>query len=565
MKYNKILTTVALCLSLGACDFLDTVPQDFVAPESFFKNQEEAFMSLTTVYNRLTRQEVYGNVYPLMIAGTDDLGYYDRNTIPTGVYNNNNSTSDNDVLNMWKYLYDGINNANFLLENLDRVPDMDPKLRVQYEGEARFLRAYCYFLLAQCWGDVPYKTASQQSVSDVNIPNTPQETVLENVVAEMEAAEPMVGEIDEVPAGRVNKSAVRGILARVYLKLAGWPIDGGKPMYEKAAYWAKQVNKDGKHRLNPDYSQVFINLAADVVDATYRESIWEAEYKGNRQDAHQGSGRIGNTIGITNGDVSTASEGYSYGFISCTLNLWDLYNDVNGDGVVDDGYEEGSVNERIHPDLRRDWNIAPYKYVKNSAGKYVKGYLGYKGMDAVDVDGKPTGKKVTATVYVERNAGKYRREYEKVLPRDKNQTPINYPLLRYADVLLMIAEAENEVNHGPTQEAYDALNAVRKRSIAHVQDVAGLDYASFKQLVKDERARELCFEGLRKYDLIRWGDDYLSAMHRVALNTTDTRWAASKKFAVTYANNASTRYKWLPIPNKELGLNNLLKQNPAWK
>lgn len=565
MKYNKIIATAALCLSLGACDFLETVPQDFVAPESFFKNQEEAFMSLTTVYNRLTREQVYGNVYPLMIAGTDDLGYYDRNTIPIGVYNNNNSTSDNDVLNLWKYLYDGINNANFLLENLDRVPDMDDALRVRYEGEARFLRAYCYFLLAQCWGDVPYKTASQQSVTDVNIPNTPQKTVLENVVAEMEAAEPMVGEIDEVPAGRVNKSAVRGILARVYLKLAGWPVNGGKPMYEKAAYWAKQVNKDAKHQLNPDYTQVFINLAADVEDTKYRESIWEAEFKGNRQDAHQGSGRIGNTIGITNGDITTSSEGYSYGFISCTLNLWDMYNDVNGDGTVDEGYEEGSPQEVFHPDVRRDWNIAPYRFAQNSAKKFVKVYWGYKGMDAVDVDGNLTGKKITATEYVQRNVGKYRREYEKVLPRDKNQTPINYPLLRYADVLLMIAEAENEVNGAPTQAAYDALNAVRKRSIKNAADVSGLNYASFKQLVKDERARELCFEGLRKYDLIRWGDDYLSAMRRVALNTTDSRWASGKKFAVSYANNASERYKWLPIPNKELGLNSALQQNPQWK
>ena len=87
---------------------------------------------------------------------------------------------------------------------------------------------------------------------------TPQKEVLENVVAEMEEAERMVGEIDEVPAGRINKSAVRGILARVYLKLAGWPVNGGKPMYEKAAYWAKEVNKDKKHQLNPDYKQIFI-------------------------------------------------------------------------------------------------------------------------------------------------------------------------------------------------------------------------------------------------------------------------------------------------------------------
>lgn len=564
MKFNKILTALAFCLTLGSCDFLDTVPQDFVAPENFFKNQEEAFMSLTTVYNRLTRQEVYGNIYPLMVVGTDDLGYYDRNTIPVGIYNNNYSTSDPDVLNLWKYLYDAINNANFLLENIDNVPDMNPDTKTLYVGEAKFLRAYCYFLLAQCWGDVPYRTASQESAIDVDLAKTPQKEVLENVVAEMEEAEKMVAEIDAVPTGRINKSAVRGILARVYLKLAGWPVNGGKPMYEKAAFWAKEVNKNSKHRLNPDYKQIFINLASDVADTQYRESIWEAEFKGNRQDAHQGSGRIGNTIGISNGDNSLTSEGYSYGFISCTINLWDMYNDINGDGMVDEGFEQGSVNERQHPDARRDWNIAPYRFAKKSSGEYIKLDWGYKGMKNINVEGEDKGI-FTATQYVQRNAGKYRREYEVITPRDKNQTPINYPILRYSDVLLMIAEAENEVNQGPTQAAYAAINAVRKRSIAGVEEITNMDYATFKQLVKDERARELCFEGTRKYDLIRWGEDYTHNMRAVASNTNDSRWDSGKRFAASYANNATERYKWLPIPNRELGLNKLLEQNSAWK
>lgn len=563
MKLNKLIAAFAFSLTLGACDFLDTVPQDFVDPKNYFKTPEEAFMSLTSVYNRLTRQEVYGNVYPLMVVGTDDLGYYDRNTIPVGIFNNNYSTSDPDVLKLWKFLYEGINNANFLLENIGNVPDMKPETKTLYTGEAKFLRAYCYFLLAQCWGDVPYRTESQQIPTDVDFANMPQKEVLERVVAEMEEAEGMVGEIDEVPSGRVNKSAVRGILARVYLKLAGWPVNGGKPMYEKAAFWAKEVNKDKKHRLNPDYAQIFINYAADEIDTKYRESIWEAEFKGNRQDAHQGAGRLGNTIGIANGDNSLTSDGYCYGFISCTINLWDMYNDIDGDGMVDEGFEEGSVNEREHPDVRRDWNIAPFRYAKKKTGEYIKLNWGYKGEKNITVDGEDKGV-YAATQYVQRNAGKYRREYEAITPRDKNQTPTNYPILRYADVLLMIAEAENEVNQGPTQSAYDAVNEVRKRSIKDVEEITDMDYAAFKQLVKDERARELCFEGTRKYDLIRWGDDYLNNMRAVAANTSDSRWDKNKNFAAAYANNAGERYKWLPIPNRELGLNKLLKQNPEW-
>lgn len=572
MKYNKIIAAITLSFTLGACDFLDTTPQDFISPEHFFKTEQEAFMSLTSVYNRVIFN-TYSNVYPVIVSGTDDLGYYDRNVLPIGVFNNNYSTSDSNVLSLWKSLYDGINNANFLLEQINNVPEMEERIRTMYIGEAKFLRAYAYFLLAQCWGDVPYKTDSQQSSENVNIANTSQQTVLENVVKEMEEAESMVGEIDEVPAGRVNKSAVRGILARVYLKLAGWPLNGGKPMYEKANFWAKEVNKDNKHQLNPDYSEIFINMAADVVDTQYRESIWEAEFKGNRQDAHHGAGRIGNTIGIYCGDASLTSVGYCYGFISCTLNLWDFYNDLDGDGQVDEGFEEGSEKEKKHPDTRRDWNIAPFSYATNSKGETWHKPMGYKGDFTLDKDGNkvPDGKggykTIAATSYVERNAAKYRREYEKVAPKDKNNTPINYPILRYADVLLMIAESENEINQKPTIAACNAINELRKKRIEGVAEVGenDMDYETFKQFVKDERARELCFEGLRKYDLIRWGDDFLVEMKRVARNTETARWSNGKKFAATYANNASERFKWLPIPNKELGLNNLLKQNPAWK
>lgn len=563
MKYTKIIAIILLSLNLGSCNFLETVPQEFVSPENFFNTEEEAFMSLTYVYKCLSREQAYANVYPLLIAGTDDLSFYDRSAATAALQFNNFGTSDSQVYDFWDALYEAINNANFFLENVVKVPDSEisETSRGNYIGEAKFLRAYCYFLLAQCYGDVPYKTESQKSATDVKIANTPMNAVLENIVREMEEAEPLVAEIGTVQSGRITKSAVRGILSRVYLKMAGWPTNGGKPMYEKANYWAKQVNINNKHRLNPDYSDIFIKLAADGIDNVYRESIWEMEYK--RDATRQGTGRIGSSMGINNGDVSADTQGYSYGFVSATLILWDLFNDVDGDGTIDSGFEQGSVGEREHPDVRRDWSIAPYRFAKNAQGKYVKNYLGYKGMPGVDVNGKPTGKPVAATSYVERNAGKYRREYETTTPRDKNGSPVNFPVLRYSDVLLMIAESENEVNNGPTKAAYDAINEVRRRAMPTVALIVDKDYASFKQLVKDERARELCFEAIRKFDLIRW-DDFLSAMKQVVANTTDSRWTSNKRFAAVSAGNVSERYKWLPIPNKELGLNSLLKQNPLW-
>lgn len=163
-----------------------------------------------------------------------------------------------------------------------------------------------------------------------------------------------------------------------------------------------------------------------------------------------------------------------------------------------------------------------------------------------------------------RRCGKYRREWTTTSPKEKNNDQINYPVLRYADVLLMLAEAENEAGKAPTDLAYDAINEVRER--AGIDKVENLSYAEFQQEVRDERARELCFESLRKYDLIRWGIYYDAAHNKLTEATNDKRWTTSGyyKAAKEYAANTEERHQFLPIPMKELGVNLLLKQNSYW-
>jgi len=161
--------------------------------------------------------------------------------------------------------------------------------------------------------------------------------------------------------------------------------------------------------------------------------------------------------------------------------------------------------------------------------------------------------------------GKFRREWESAATKHKNYTPENYPLLRYADVLLMLAEAENEANQGPTTSAYEAINEVRER--AGIDPLKNLSYSDFQQAVRDERARELCFESLRKYDLVRWGI-YEKAIHDdLGAATKDSRWATGTNFigAATYAQRTSEKHQFLPIPTKELGVNTKLKQNKYWE
>jgi len=167
-----------------------------------------------------------------------------------------------------------------------------------------------------------------------------------------------------------------------------------------------------------------------------------------------------------------------------------------------------------------------------------------------------------------RNAGKWRREtvYEKQMSAKSLYTTINFPILRYADVLLMYAEAINEYAGAPDDQAKDAIREIRKRAGVKTDESLLGDYRSFRDLVRNERGRELAFEGLRKWDLIRWGT-FVEKMHNAGTNQP----TENKYRNVSYTNYASANYAnvtarhiYLPIPTKELAVNHALRQNPLW-
>ena len=269
--------------------------------------------------------------------------------------------------------------------------------------------------------------------------------------------------------------------------------------------------------------QFWKNLAADQYDEVYNESMWEAEFIGNRSADGLGNytdGRIGNVIG--NIQKGSNAVGYSYGFYAPTLILWDLYEDG---------------------DKRRDLYIAPYQ-----------------------INNKDAQVKWKKNQIVQRSCGKFRREWEPSSQKEKNWTPENYPILRYADVLLMLAEAENEANQGPTALAYECINAVRSRA-GLTDPLSGLSYEDFQQEVRDERGRELCFESLRKYDLVRWGI-YVEAIHdKLGAAVNDSRWATGNQYqgAKDYVTRTQAKHQFMPIPTKELDVNGELQQNDYWR
>lgn len=601
----KLGSLILLGAACSACTFLDTEPQ-IIPSKGYYTNETRLKYGLAGVYGALNSEELYGSYYSLQIANADDLCYFNNyNNGETRPDRYNHSAGTSVIYETWLKLYEGIKNANEYLDEAGKA-EIDPeKLSTDlktYLAEARFLRAFYHFLLAQAWGDVPLRSEAATSPNPVNvqIAATPQEKVLKWCVDEIEAIVYDLDEGVEQTPSRVNQTVAEGILARIYLFMAGETVDqveglSKQEMYGKAAYWANEVIASQKHRLNESYEQVFINMIQDQYDTEFRESMWEAEFLGDRTSStYWTNGRIGDLIGLKSQSGTTNySEwacNYSYGYYNGSYTLWQLYwtddrtaDEASSRTVIDKrltwnlpGYNYRGLNNQqityqkdgatVTAVLKQDQSMykTPWLYKNNFAMPEIEGLdtSVENAFDPADIIYDPT---IMCAV---RNAGKWRREtiYENQMSAKSLYTTINFPILRYSDVLLMYAEAINEYAGAPDEQAKEAVREVRRRAGVATDESQLGGQASFRNLVRNERARELAFEGLRKWDLIRWGI-FVERMHLAGtnvptesmyLNKTITDYAAGN-----YA-NVSSRHIYLPIPTKELAVNHALQQNPLW-
>jgi len=611
MKKIYQLIVLLSVMSLSSCEkFLDTEPKDFLSPVNYYTTLEQLNYARNSVYNNLGGvMTTYPNY--LTFAQADE-SFMNRTSLSTGPWNYFYNSGDTYVLGVWRNLYESINRANVVLANLDKNEGIPLKSRNIIKGEMLFLRGYFYFQLACYWGGVPIKTEPTSSIVNVDIPRSSLQETYAQVLKDMEDAEPLVPRIDSIKyGGGVSKSAVRGLLARVNLYMAGEPLKD-KTRYAEASKWAKMVMDDPRaaHVLNPSYPQIFINLAQDKYDI--KESIWEAEFWGNNTTQWLEAGNNG----YINGPAAGATWGNCPAYMTMTSKFYDVFE--NGD-------------------TRKWWNIPCFTY-----------------------GAKPAKTMVThPVVQTTKNGlqpGKWRREYETLTPQATTSTPINVVLLRYADILLMYAEAENEINNGPSPAAIKAVNDVRERgwstgvrSVAVTKggsgyttaptvtfsagsgtniipvtatgtatisggavtavnlsrDLTGINYfvegqyatpptitfsgggggtgaaataeiwkktdadltpaqtaskEAFLSVIMDERMRELSMENLRKFDLLRWGI-FLQVHQDMANRMILEGYAAA---FVKYYSNASQRDLLWPVPSVECVANRAVEQNPLW-
>ena len=180
----KITLACVLLISFSACNFLDKQPHE-LTPETYFNNESELQLFLTGVYSPLGQENFYGNYYPLYNSGGDDLSFFQRANPTQSIICGNANNSNEFVTAFWRVLYDGINRANILIENVDRNTEITESFRNQVKAEALFLRGFYYFNLVQAFGDVPFRIQAVQSVNNLALPRTNKQEIYEQIIQDI--------------------------------------------------------------------------------------------------------------------------------------------------------------------------------------------------------------------------------------------------------------------------------------------------------------------------------------------------------------------------------------------
>ncbi|MGO4292429.1 RagB/SusD family nutrient uptake outer membrane protein [Chitinophaga sp. RAB17] len=265
---NCLLLLVCICPAiflLPACSkLLEESPRSSISPDTYFKNPESYESAVIGVYDGLPLNitelnEMFSDIY-----GTPQPG---EQVLP--IYQNQPSANFYTSRDAWGIPFKMIKNANFILEKLPLAPLADAK-KAQLTAEARFLRGYAFFYLVQMFGDVPMPLKAASNYQDVQLPRTPQAEVYAQVLNDLTYAETNLPEAAP-QQGRVYKLVATAVLAKVYLTMAGNPLNKTEN-YVKARDKALAVIASNKFTLKDNYADVFHHVAYTS------ESIWEKQY-----------------------------------------------------------------------------------------------------------------------------------------------------------------------------------------------------------------------------------------------------------------------------------------------
>lgn len=573
MRYLKnILMLMAGCLSLVSCeDKLTETPNSYYTEEEFFSDPDNVEMGILGIYNVLP--SLYGD-YGMAFFASDDTWYAAPGVSDSGrrdISGYTLTTSNKYVENAWLYTYQGLERANYMIARIEGMDEYGGNANLhKLVAEAKFLRALFSFNLVLYWGDVPYKTTSTDTYGEAYLPRTSREEIYDQIIEDLtDAEEGMDWATASSSPERATQGAARALKMRVLLQRAGYSLQ-----------------MDGQLKCPED------NLRQEYFTAVIEE--WEAFEANGYHRLYTTADGVSSGFddeGRTIGNYEALFRTFSYGTLNSKESLFEVaFYTVDGStgargywGTYNGSYVDApsiqttetsnymgraNANFRVVPewkgyfeadDERRDVMVCTYRYVWNS-----------------DIYNHEKQEQTATRSWY---PGKWRREWMPLGYKDPNITDVNYCMLRYADVILMAAEAYNEI--GETSMAWTLLNEVRDRANAtavySLQDYrtyqslpdlpffnGGTAQDNFRTALYWERGFELAFEGMRRYDLLRWG--ILRDALVMTGNNTVANTEGSTRAYLAGDNFQTGKHELFPIPLDEIQANPLLENtnNPNY-
>ncbi|MDZ7690804.1 MAG: RagB/SusD family nutrient uptake outer membrane protein [Balneolaceae bacterium] len=494
-----ILGSFIALVASGCDEFLSHSDPTSFTKNNYYTNPGHAEAAVNAIYEdlRAVRGGGFGGAPWLMtefqtgLANTE-LG---QATNSLDIRALDNSADNGYGQTYWNSHYRGIANANEALANIPNIEQLGEAQQNELLGEARFLRAYYYYNLVRIFGDVPLILEPVGLDSDNLAPErTPVADVYEAIVNDLTWVESNSGLAFNNESGRVTMGAVKTLLSSVYLTMAGYPMQGGDQYYQLARDKAKEVIDSNEYSLFDTYGE----LKQESLENT-GEHIFMVQFDADIID-HNGLQYV--TLPY-NQDISVFSA--ETGGIFAQEEFVESYED--GDKRTE---EKQFYYREFSPVSDRSTSM-------NLGGWYLYKFFDHEANVETAVSG------------------------------------MNWPLFRYAEVLFIFAEAENEVNGGPTTAAYDAVNAIRDR--AEIPDLSGLSQEEFRKEVLEEKFHELSFENKAWFDMVRL---------RKAYNPETGEFEDYVGHTFVYGPTLSERELLYPIPAPERRNNENLTQNPGY-
>jgi starch-binding outer membrane protein, SusD/RagB family len=475
--YQSVTGTImllALLLTAGCKKYTEVEPVSQYSIAQAFSDVSNATTALVGVYDELQGDNGYGIRLNMYYPYDSDEGI-----VSGGIDNGRRGVgryqlllTNTELLNPFNQLYRGVEKANLCIEQIPLMPQYstgsatDQATLKRLYGEALTLRAQFLFQLILNWGDVPAPLIPAYKQSNLFIPRTNRDSTYDVILADLATAKALVPWRTDAGARseRITKGAVMALRARIALFRGGYSLRSNAQMERRSDYLTyyniaktecdELMQRRDQHTLNPNYEDVWRKVTSFVYDPQ-GEIIFEVGAGGGNGNSDS---RMGNYDGPTLNNASRYGAGG--GGIQMLPNYFYAFDSV---------------------DTRRDVTITHYQVTSATNIK------SQRALGAL-------------------NTGKYRRDWRvPLLPGTVLNVGYNWSLIRFSDVLLMFAEAVNEINGSPTTAAVNAFEEVRKRAYRTAPiGTTPLTKAGFFDAIVNERFLEFGHEGIRRYDLLRW-------------------------------------------------------------